>query len=164
MSDVPDGPNGDAPADPQALLDAYLRAVYVRGDARGPLVIGGVFQPPPRAGRVHALLTACNPGSRLLPAAENARRMAALRQQLRERNIAFEPATAEAPDGAWHEESLWLDGVALATADELAREFRQNAFVCVDARGQVRLRVLREDWRPHAVDDPRIELAERDRS
>ena len=52
MSDASDGFDADGRADPRALLDAYVRAVYVRGDAREPLVIGGVFQPTPRAGCV----------------------------------------------------------------------------------------------------------------
>lgn len=153
MPDVPDAVAAGSPA----LLDAYLRAVYVRGAARNRLVIGEVFSPAPRRGRVHALLTACNPCSRPLAPIDNAQRMDALRARLRESGIAFEPAKAQAPEGTWQEASVWLPNVEPHVADAIASDFEQNAFVRVGGDGVIRLRIMRPDWREFADDDPRFE-------
>lgn len=139
--------------DPRALLEAYLHARYRYGAAGTPLVIGGMCAPAPRPGRVHALVTACNPGSQPFTEADNRARMAALHQRLDELELAFAPARAEAPDGRWREPSCWLTDVETTHVDDLAREFGQNACVVVSDAGQVRLRVYRGEWHACAGGD-----------
>ena len=120
-----------------------LEAVYRTTDYRvydgphGPFVIR-IGEPCPAADRVladhrqtdWAFVTACNPGSARLPAAQNARRMAALEELCDERGWMFFRGAGVGRDGAWPPEpSFWLVGVPEFEAVELARHFGQNAIV-----------------------------------
>lgn len=76
-----------------------------------------------------AVLTAANPGSRLLSEADNRARQSALEVALLE--AGHEPYAAEnVPDGDWPvEESCFVAGLAHDEAMALAERFGQNAFV-----------------------------------
>lgn len=142
-----------------ALLRAYLDACYRIGAGANAvdLTIGGRFPFPPRANTVHALVTACNPGSAILSDAQNDARMAQLASRVEELDLSAIPAVGGSRDGAWREPSLWLADANPVTVDALAAEFGQNACVVVDATGTITLRVYRDDWKQAAADDPRIQ-------
>ncbi|WP_269495046.1 DUF3293 domain-containing protein [Castellaniella sp. S9] len=83
-----------------------------------------------------AYLTACNPRSRRLRPAANARRMRALRAALLLRG--WRPIDGEGrdPQGGWPAEpSLLVPGMDIAAALALARRFGQNAIVAAGPRG-----------------------------
>lgn len=83
-----------------------------------------------------AFLTAWNPGSRLLAAAENARRQAALLAAAGRAGYPYLPGRGIGADGGWpSEESLLILGIARPAALALGRRFGQLAIVCA-ARGE----------------------------
>lgn len=87
-----------------------------------------------------AILTAFNPGSGPLAAAENAERQARLECRLLE--AGYEPFAGEnlADDGAWPvEDACFVAGIDAARAVELAAAFGQKAIVCGAADGIPRL-------------------------
>jgi hypothetical protein len=140
------------------LLTAYRDATYeIFADGQLiPLTIGGPLPPecrPPASGCVHALLTACNPGSIRLADEDNAQRMQRLHDRLSNLAIEWSPALGCSPDGPWLEPSCWLTDVDVERVDALAAEFEQNASVLVDDRGHVVLRVHRDGLRDLAGDD-----------
>jgi hypothetical protein len=81
------------------------------------------------------VVTAWNPGSRLLPAGDNARRQAALGALLAQRGIAWLPAVGRAPDGTWQEESMGIRHLPRADAVDLGRRFGQRAIYALSAGG-----------------------------
>lgn len=90
--------------------------------------------------RACAVLTAFNPGSQRLCAADNARRHARLCDRVRALRIAHLPAVGQADAADWPaEHGLLLIGIHLAQADALARDFGQLAFVWVSVSAEVRL-------------------------
>ena len=77
-----------------------------------------------------AFLTACNPLSQLLSAAENQRRMKALRAELAQRSLTFDEGLGEHPTNGWPAEaSVLVYGLALQAARSLATRWQQNAIV-----------------------------------
>lgn len=81
----------------------------------------------------YAYLTAANPGSAPLPAAENAARMRALADALE--GFVVLRGVAEADDGAWEAEPSFLVlGLSREDAAALGRAFGQNA-ILVGKRG-----------------------------
>lgn len=128
------------------LLEAYLAAIY-RIDTHPPtdLRIGCVNAPPamPAAAAAWAggvFMTACNPHSRLLRPAANARRMRALIRTLASMNRPWLAGRAIDPAGHWPDEaSLWIPGLGPAEGQLLARRFGQNAFVWCDGDGAAHL-------------------------
>lgn len=143
------------------LMRAYLDAVYHIGDGDNvhELVIGQHFQPSPSRDRMHALITACNPGSLLLSGGENDARMVQLMRQVEKLGIHWQAANSESPDGDWREPSLWLTDIDVPMLDMLAATFGQNACVVVDAEGRIRLRIYRDDWRTPVPHDQRLQWA-----
>lgn len=135
---------------------AYLAAVYtVHEPTRAFRVVIGerhAADPPP-VGRVHAMVTACNPASRMLTDTENDARMSALRESLDAQDIAWSPAVNAASDGQWREPSCWIPSIPLMTADALSLTFDQNACLIVEDDGVARLRIYRNDWRPANADE-----------
>jgi hypothetical protein len=140
------------------LLTAYRDATYeICADGQLiPLTIGGPLPPEcrqPASGCVHALLTACNPGSIRLADKDNARRMQRLRNRLSSLAIQWSPALGRSPNGTWLEQSCWLTDVDVERVDALAAEFEQNASVLADDHGHVVLRVHRDGSRDLAGGD-----------
>lgn len=73
------------------------------------------------------VVTAWNPGSRILDADANAARDAALRRELDRRHAPWFPARGAAPDGSWHEDGVALVGWDRTDACALARAYDQAA-------------------------------------
>ena len=104
------------------LLTAYRDATYeICADGQLiPLTIGGPLPPecrPPASGCVHALLTACNPGSIRLADEDNAQRMQRLHDRLSNLVIEWSPALGCSPDRTWLEPSCWLTDVDVERVD-----------------------------------------------
>lgn len=125
-----------SPAGRDALDAAYCATSYRVGKLA--LRIG---EPHPWLDRLlenrglerYAYLTAANPGSAPLPAAENAARMRALSKELE--GFVVLRGAAHADDGAWEPEPSFLVlGVSRDDAAALGRRFGQNA-ILVGERG-----------------------------
>ena len=87
-----------------------------------------------------AYLTACNPGSRLLPDPENADRQARLRSALAARGHTFFNGIGRHPEGGWPGEASFLIlGLELAEAVALGREWDQRAILWAGADAIPRL-------------------------
>ena len=87
-----------------------------------------------------AYLTACNPGSRLLPDPENADRQARLRTALAARGHTFFDGIGRHPEGGWPGEASFLIlGLELAEAIALGREWDQHAILWAGADAIPRL-------------------------
>lgn len=77
-----------------------------------------------------AFITACNPGSQLLPEPANARRQARLGQWLEREGWSFVTGLGEHPDNDWPAEASFLvAGMGREEALALAARFDQNAIV-----------------------------------
>lgn len=91
-----------------------------------------------------AFLTACNPYSRMVDAAENEKRQRALAGALGARGFACLPGIGQHPTGGWPgEDSLLVLGPTLDEAQALGNEFEQNAIVWAGADAVPRLILLR---------------------
>ncbi len=122
---------------PNALLEAYRCTTYRLAAPDGCIDI--------RIGRRHlkvdvllsalsvtewAFVTAWNPGSTLVPTAQNAAAQVELERIVRERGHAFYRGEGIPDQPGWApERSLWIAGIARAAAFELGRRFGQKAIV-----------------------------------
>jgi hypothetical protein len=104
-------------------------------------------------------MTACNPRSLSLPAAENARRLAQLRAQLRERDCRYLEGAGHVPGEHWREPSLLIRQIDEVGVDELACTWEQNAILIVRKRSAVGMRIYRPDWQRVLGDVTDIEWA-----
>lgn len=96
-----------------------------------------------------AFITACNPRSRPLPAAENLARMQRLEEVVRHRGLAHHCGAGVAADGAWPAEpSLFVIGLEEGAAVALARTFDQHAVVVGRRGGPARLAWIDADAAP----------------
>jgi hypothetical protein len=87
-----------------------------------------------------AIISACNPYSRVLSAAENQQRMATFRRRLKSTSWSCLPALGipDAPD--WDaEDSLLLIGIPLKSAQHIAADLEQHAWVWIERQQPVRL-------------------------
>ncbi len=123
-----------APQEPaaSALAQAY-RAAHYRIETVPPIILRigqahpALAAPFPQGG---VFLTACNPRSRRLRPAANARRMRALRRAVERLGYAWLPGLGLDPHGLWPDEpSLWIPGLSLEKGLRLAHRFGQNALV-----------------------------------
>lgn len=113
---------------------AHYSVVY---DGREVELCLGEPLPAALAKQSLALITAHNPGGRLIARTENARRQAHL-------EAAFEDhlhlrGEGRSPDASWRETSIAVIGIDLATATLAAERFGQDAFVFAPAGGSLRL-------------------------
>lgn len=121
----------------EALAQAYQQALYtvrlrhLTLQLRVGLAQPGIDRQLRLAGchRHWCLLTACNPDSRPLRASLNRHRQRRLRAELLARGWRFLPACGSAADGSWREESFLLLDAPLATVTQLARRYRQLAYL-----------------------------------
>jgi hypothetical protein len=140
-----------------ALLAAYRATTYrvfppaaaapidLRIDQRNAeldqlLVQFGVAQHGGSATTGGAIISACNPYSRVLSAAENQQRMATFRRRLKSTSWSCLPALGipDAPD--WDaEDSLLLIGIPLKSAQHIAADLEQHAWVWIERQQPVRL-------------------------
>lgn len=117
------------------LIIAYLNTAY-RLPSLGLSV--RVNQPCPALwsllpGHSLAIVTAWNPGSRMLPDAENRLRNQALKNALPPHIAQVLPALGEGDVGDWPPEESWgIMDISLEETARLAALFEQNAFVFVE--------------------------------
>lgn len=141
---------GAAAAQALRLLALYRSAGYAVRLPGGPRAALRVDAMPPPAlvqwlsGATGTLLTACNPGSRPLPARENRARLRHLQADLIEAGARLLPASGYG--SSWREASLFAAGVPLERIEALAGRYGQNAIVIVEPDRPVRLRICRGDW------------------
>lgn len=89
-----------------------------------------------------AIVTACNPESIVFPAEANARRHADLLVLLQVRGFHSLPAEGRDPAGTWiAEASCCVLGIGPDEAQDIGRQFRQNAIVFI-IRGEAPALVL----------------------
>ncbi len=121
---------------PPELLEAFRQTDYhVFGDT--PLILQpGIFAPDAdrflhdRDQDTAIVLTAWNPMSVATPIADNEAAQARLIEDLDRRGMAHIPAEGRGRDGLWPPEpSLFVLGVPLQVAHELAAAYRQAAFL-----------------------------------
>lgn len=138
----------DSCLDP-ALLQAYRSAHYQVQGHDWQLHLG---QPQPALRALyqrHAVqcatyLTACNPHSTLLSAADNALRMQQLRGQLQRAGWAWLDGQSTDPTGQWPaEDSVLVLGMGLSTARAWGQQWAQNAVLYCDGDAVPQLVVLR---------------------
>jgi len=133
-----------------AIVRAYSQTHYgVRGASRFSLRIGRHSAPLQALHTTHnvhcsAYITACNPYSQPLTAAQNAARHAALLRVLRRQGLAWLPGVGRHLAGNWPgERSVLVLGLGLDAASVLGIAFRQNAIVWNDADAVPQLVLLR---------------------
>ena len=133
-----------------AIVLAYSQTHYgVRGASRFSLRIGRHSAPLQVLHSAHdvscsAYITACNPYSQPLTAAQNAARHAALLRVLRRQGLAWLPGVGRHLAGHWPgERSVLVLGLGLDAASVLGISFRQNAMVWNDADAVPQLVLLR---------------------
>ncbi|MHA3903076.1 DUF3293 domain-containing protein [Castellaniella sp. WN] len=126
-------PRSASPDPAASALAQVYRAAHYRIDTDPPLVL--------RIGQAHpalrplfpqggVFLTACNPRSRRLRPAANARRLRALRRAVERLGHVWLPGRGLDPLGLWPDETgLWIPGLPLDEGLRLARRFGQNALV-----------------------------------
>ena len=104
---------------------------------------------------VAVYMTACNPYSQSLPAAENELRLERLRERLRERGCAFLEGAGHVPGENWREPSLLVRGIDESVVDALVHEYDQNAVLMVRSLAGPVMRIYRPDWKAEigAADD-----------
>jgi hypothetical protein len=129
------------------LWVTYRRAFY-RANVRGEEIEIRVGKKTPTLDHVLAregkrrwtFITACNPGARLLGAAENRVRTRALKSALRNAGFLFFAGKGGSDAGDWpEEESFLVVGIGQREADRLRRRFRQDAIVTGTRGGVARL-------------------------
>lgn len=145
------------PTDPPspALLLAYATAVY-EAVAQGRWAGCEAGLPGAAADAVLAVLSACNPGSRELPARENRRRHQQLCAQLRAAGIPHRAARGRAPDAGWMEASVLLCA-PLEAIDALARAHGQLAVYLPGRPPRLRLYAPRPPGLPIVMANARLE-------
>jgi hypothetical protein len=122
------------------MPDPRLEAAYRATDYRaGPITIR-IGEIAPIDADSWAFITACNPGSKPLPTAENGQRMARLESDVRAAGFELWHGEAVSRDGSWPEEpSLLVLDIDEATACGLGRRFGQAAIVFADRAKAARL-------------------------
>jgi len=141
------------------MVAAYCAARYairLPGGRRVMLEVGCTVPAPLEAlanahpsadeGLANGFITAWNPHSQPARRDDNRLRQRDLLRRLRASARAV--FVGAGYDAGWREPSLAALGIRIDTLDGLAREFRQNAILTFAPSGVVRLRMLRDDWRP----------------
>jgi hypothetical protein len=133
-----------------ALLQAYRETDYtvcaqpafvLRVGAPCPLLAAYFTQ---RGLNSACWLTAWNPSSELLDAAENQARQQALEAQLQQAGWHWLPAIAAHPHNGWPPEpGCFIEGMSVDTASDWGRRHGQNAVVCCGPDAVPRLVLLR---------------------
>ena len=90
-----------------------------------------------------ALITACNPRSQVLSAAENHARMLALTEAVEKLGYHHLPAVGRDSSGKWPDEpSLWIAGMTKNEAEELGKTFKQNGLLWMEQDAAPQLLLL----------------------
>lgn len=133
----------------ETTIQAYLQAEY-RIHAEPPFslrvgrqstVLQALFETTGTASA--AFITPYNPLGHLLSKHENQLRLAELQGSLEAQGKVFMSAEGLDPHGEWPpEKGVLILGIAPEQAREVGRKFRQNAVLCCDEEGLVRLALL----------------------
>lgn len=133
-----------------ATLRAYEQTEYrVQGSIPAVLQVGVRSAPLARLHQLHrcacsAFITACNPLGTPVDAAVNAQRQAALAAELLQQRYVAIPGIGRHPTGDWPPEPSYLVlGLTRTAAQQLGRQFEQNAIVWADADAIPELILLR---------------------
>ncbi len=146
----------ELPAYP-ALLDAYLSARYRNQRLTRELRVGDRYTgTKPMPGRIHAQISACNPGSRKLGETGNRQRTRRLAERLTRHGLKIDPAINTGPDGEWPEAAFWVEDADPGLIDGLANEFGQIACLVIETDALIRLRLYLPAWQPYTAIDPRL--------
>ncbi len=139
----------DSDIDP-AIIQAYLETEYqIHGANPFTLKVGTACPVLAELHKTHAVtssafVTACNPFSTLLDAADNAARHAKLRQLLKQRRFVILEGIGKHPTGDWPGEPGFLIlGISLEVARTLANQLKQNAIIWNSADAVPQLILLR---------------------
>jgi hypothetical protein len=92
----------------------------------------GKNQPPPDWSRPFAILTAHNPGGKIVDLETNTEADKELRRSLSRKSLPKHRITAVAEDWSHEEKSFAVWGLDHATAAKIGREFRQDAYFWVE--------------------------------
>jgi len=103
----------------------YLKTLFV---PKKP----GKNQPPPDWSRPFAILTAHNPGGKIVDLETNTEADKELRRSLSRKSLPKHRVTAVAEDWSHEEKSFAVWGLNHATAAKIGREFRQDAYFWVE--------------------------------
>lgn len=123
---------------PDAALAAAYKATHYEVRAPDAVLLLQLDVFNPRLKAVHdqlrvdcsAFLTAWNPRSVPMPAAENAAALERMRREIANLGLLSWPGWGRDPNGNWAaEESLFVPGLVLERASELGRQFDQHAIV-----------------------------------
>ena len=133
-----------------ATVQAYRETEYrVQGDAPFSLQIGVVSESLLSAHKSYrvdcsAFITACNPYSQKVSAADNHVRQRQLANELARRGLIYLPGIGQHPSNQWlGEESFLVLGINLQAAKKLGEHFDQNAIVWCGVDGLPELIMLR---------------------
>ena len=131
------------------LIRAYENAIYeINATHRITLKVSEYSHSLDELHKEHqcttsALITACNPRSQILSAAENDTRMLALSEAVEKLGYRHLPAVGRDPNGKWPDEpSLWIAGLTKNEAESLAHRFEQNGFLWMDENATPQLILL----------------------
>ncbi|TVS10748.1 MAG: DUF3293 domain-containing protein [Wenzhouxiangella sp.] len=137
----------------ESVLDRQLVELYRQADYRVDRgFVLRVDHPGVELARWHArqgvdcsaFVTACNPRGQQLDEQSNRRRTARLEAVLAESGRVFVPGVGQDPSGDWPGEASFLvAGLSLAAAQDLGRQFAQNAVVWSGEDAVPRLILLR---------------------
>ena len=124
---------------PPDLQQAYLETDYIVSD--DPPLLLTIGEPSDDARillasfgvQTAAFVTAWNPGSQLLSDGENEERQLRLLDEIEKRRMNYLLGSGERAD--WREYSYFVLGITREDADQLARQFQQNAYVWLDESG-----------------------------
>ncbi len=139
------------PATVQAYRETHFKVFAQPGSAEIAFTLR-IDEPCPELLAAHkrrradfgAYVTAYNPFSQALTAAENAARQLALVRELVARGLAWDEGVGEHPSNSWQgEPNCLVYGIAFEAAKVLAAHFEQNAFVWSGSDGVPRLILLR---------------------
>jgi hypothetical protein len=134
---------------PPGLIQAYRETHYKVPGLELTLVID---QPNPALELAHrrhradcsAFITACNPYSAELTAAENELRQGNLATELRSRSLSFADGVGQPPSNGWAgEPSFLVFGLTLEAAKTLCERLEQNGFVWSGADAVPKLILLK---------------------
>lgn len=136
---------------PETLINNYLATWYQVWINAALIMLKAGYPSPPLAALLQttnthgaAYITACNPGSQIIPPSQNQSATILLYEKLAcYSNYIYHGAGID-PAGKWPaEESLLALGIDLLTAKSIGREFGQNAIIWIGSAAIPRLVLLR---------------------
>lgn len=132
------------------LIDAYRKTHYqVFEDEPITMIVGECHEGLLRLMGAYdcscaAFMTAWNPFSQKTSPEQNLAQQEQLKSLIQSIELPFIEGEGRHPDGQWEgEPSLLVPGIEQTVADQIARQFEQNAYLWIDNTGCPMLRLLR---------------------